>query len=154
MAPVKAVPGLAVLSSQNVSRAVGRACRRLENFSKSDVETGETELVELLAVLPPVLLEPVIAMVTTQLTGAGQTGLCTALRLLPRPGLNTLDLSPLFTGARLSRGTNTRVRAALASSLARCTSLTKLGRYHPTFPPGLLDPPTMCKPFSVDESGD
>ena len=139
MPPHKKVESLVVLTNRLVTRAVTDVCIRIGRVETAEAEAGEaghlrSGLERLLEEVPGVLLESLVTSAVTQLVrekdarfrSAPVPGLSVALHLLPRPNISQLDFGSLFTGARLSRASNSACRAALVTSLARVTMLNKL----------------------------
>ena len=133
MAPHKKVESLSSIATSLVSRGLTDVCVRI-----GKAEGGASQLVSgletLLEEMPGVLLESLILTSISQLVrdkdsrfrSSPVPGLSVALQLLPRPNISQLDFGQLFTGARLSRVSNSACRAALVVSIARVHSLTKL----------------------------
>ena len=149
MAPHKKVESLGALSNKFVSRQLAHLCREIDKTDTGkqwpSEETwrcqgsgGSREVLQsLLSDLPTVLCDPLLHATVTLLLKpenefrywgrhAPAPGLHVALRLLPQASTSLLDLGALFSGARLSRETNSLCRAALVASLARTSQLTKL----------------------------
>ena len=135
MPPYKKVESLVSLTNTLISRAVSDVCVRIEKAETAEAEAGQlrADLERLLEEVPGVLLESLVPTSVSQLVrekerarSAPVPGLTAALQLLPRPHLSQLDFGSLFTGARLSRASNAACRAALVSSLARVSKLSKL----------------------------
>ena len=135
MAPYKKVETLSSLANTAVTRGLTHVCVRIGKAeSGCEVSQLSSGLERLLEELPGVLLESLILSTVSQLVrdkdsrfrSSPVPGLSVALQLLPRPNISQLDFGQLFTGARLSRASNSSCRAALVDSLARATSLTKL----------------------------
>ena len=149
MAPNKKVESLSVITNKFVSRQLTKLCREIDKEDtgkdwptdktwKSSGSGDSREVLQtLLSDLPTVLVDPLLHTTVTLLLKpetefrywgrhSPAPGLHVALRLLPQASTSSLELGSLFSGARLSRDTNTLCRAALVSSLARTTNLTKL----------------------------
>jgi len=134
MSPLKGVPTLGVLTTNEVSKHVALTCSRIEILIEEENSSAKQVCDDLeitLRELPINLLESLILTTTNMLTKQYDRsrrchGLPTALQLLPQPAVTQLDFGQLFTGARLSRITNNLCRAALTHSLARTKYLTKL----------------------------
>jgi hypothetical protein len=126
MPRLKTSPSLEELTTRAFGATIAQTLVIMEASGKlPDLETCPLTL--LLAQLPINLLESLVLHCVRVLTRSRtRTGLITALGMLPGPRLTQLDLSPLFTAARLSRSLNREVKVALESSLARCSHLTKL----------------------------
>ena len=135
MPPYKKVESLVSLTNSLVSRAVSEVCVRIERAETEEAEAGQLRagLERLMEEVPGVLLESLLPTAISQLVrekerarSAPVPGLTVALQLLPQPNISQLDFGSLFTGARLSRVSNSACRAALVSSLARVSKLSKL----------------------------
>ena len=139
MPPYRKVESLVSLTNTLVTRAVTDVCVRIAKAETEETEATEAGqlsagLERLLEEVPGVLLESLVTTAITQLVrekenrsrSAPVPGLSVALQLLPRPNISQLDFGSLFTGARLSRASNSACRAALVTSLARVTKLSKL----------------------------
>ena len=149
MAPSKKVESLGVLTNKFVSKELAKLCRKIDKedigiewptektWKSSGSGDSRDVLQTLLSDLPAVLVDPLLHTTVTLLLKpenefrywgrhAPAPGLHIALRLLPQASTSSLELGALFSGARLSKDTNTLCRAALVSSLSRTTNLTKL----------------------------
>ena len=135
MPPYKKVESLVSLTNSLVTRAVTEVCVNIAKAETEEAEAGRLSagLERLLEEVPGVLLESLVTTAITRLVrekdrarNAPVPGLSVALQLLPRPNINQLDFGSLFTGARLSRASNSACRAALVTSLARVNKLSKL----------------------------
>jgi len=149
MAPNKKVESLSVITNKFVSKQLTKLCREIDKedtgkewptdktWKASGSGDSREVLQTLLSDLPTVLIDPLLHTTVTLLLKpetefrywgrhAPAPGLHVALRLLPQASTSSLELGSLFSGARLSRDTNNLCRAALVSSLARTTNLTKL----------------------------
>ena len=135
MPPYKKVESLVSLTNSLVTRAVTGVCVDIEKADTGEAEAGRLSdgLERLVEDVPGVLLESLVTSAITQLLrekdrvrSAPVPGLSVALQLLPRPNISQLDFGSLFTGARLSRASNSACRAALVTSLARVNKLNKL----------------------------
>ena len=149
MAPNKKVESLGVLTNKFVSKELAKLCRKIDKedigiewptektWKSSGSGDSRDVLQTLLSDLPAVLVDPLLHTTVTLLLKpetefrywgrhAPAPGLHVALRLLPQASTNSLELGALFSGARLSKDTNTLCRAALVSSLSRTSNLTKL----------------------------
>ena len=137
MAPLKKVDTLGVVANKVVTNYVANICVAIDKSNGEQAELEEV-LQSLLHDLPVVLLDNLIYTTVNLLIRPGRgvegrwqrhvsaVGLHTALQLLPQATTTVLDLGTLFTGARLSRQSNSLCRAALVTSLARTSNLTKL----------------------------